>query len=248
MQWQSALWAVVALGLNAMTQRSGGDLISSPYIISLIRSSPFICGVDTVMSIAWLLTGWYYGESPTSSIRLRSMGTKLMMGDAEDDKSSDGKPEPERLPVIGAIFFILGPLPQAVKLAGVGGAIGTMAMGMAFTISYLLRVWELYLHKHAKQPHPVPKMPWHVRQRLKAGAEWLYTYAYTIQGMIWLQVCYELIRHIRPPLEGSLSSSNNDEDFDYTLFLLLNMCLLTPSLFFLFGVCSGGKKYIGRPL
>ncbi|OBT40236.1 hypothetical protein VE00_08749 [Pseudogymnoascus sp. WSF 3629] len=45
--WQSALWAILALALNAMTQPSSADPSPTP-AISFVRSSPVICFIDAV--------------------------------------------------------------------------------------------------------------------------------------------------------------------------------------------------------
>lgn len=55
--WQSVLWGLVALSLNAMTQRSGADRSPSSDPLSPARTSPFICIAEMVVLILWLIKG-----------------------------------------------------------------------------------------------------------------------------------------------------------------------------------------------
>ncbi|OBT83422.1 hypothetical protein VE02_07688 [Pseudogymnoascus sp. 03VT05] len=126
--WQSALWAILALGLNAMTQPSGADPSPTP-AISFVRSSPVICLLDAVSIPIWLVVGCYYDESTTNSLTSKRLATR-----------------PNRTPgsaaifsaITSAVFFILGPLPQAIKLAGMSGVPFTKSVGFIFLVAYLL--------------------------------------------------------------------------------------------------------------
>jgi len=59
--WQSALWGLIAVSLNAQTQRSAADHFPSSDSLSPARSSPFVCLADIVIAVIWLLRGWKAG-------------------------------------------------------------------------------------------------------------------------------------------------------------------------------------------
>lgn len=123
-----------------------------------------------------------------------SMGTALKMGDEEES-------EPKiTLPLIGLIFFALGPLPQAVKVAGMKGTPATTTFGIIYITSYLLRAWEMFLisRKRYRQGEwstglhstttTAPKVPPWVRKRLRSTARVLYFFVYVLQGFLWFWV------------------------------------------------------------
>lgn len=191
--WQSALWALTALALNSMTLRSSLDPSSMTSNISLLRSSPFICVADCIISLLWILTGWFYGDSAATSIRLMSMGTARGTGDAGEDNPNEATTS------VGVIFFVLGPLPQAIKLAGMRGTPWTTACGMVYIITYVMRVVESIAVTRRKRrvgqgmtswipSTTVPKLPPLARQRLKTLSEPLAWGCYYFQSFLWFWI------------------------------------------------------------
>lgn len=141
--WQSALWAVLALALNAMTQPSSADPSPTP-AISLVRSSPLICFMDAVSIPVWLIVGCYYGESASNSHASKRMATCPNCTPAS---------APIFSATTSAVFFILGPLPQAIKLAGMSNVSLTQSIGLIFLVAYLLGVYEVDAAHRASRRH-----------------------------------------------------------------------------------------------
>ncbi len=83
--WQSALWGLIALSLNAQTQRSAADHFPSSDSLSPARSSPFICLADMVVAILWLVAGRKARLGVRSSLAWgrREMGLLRERGDRE---------------------------------------------------------------------------------------------------------------------------------------------------------------------
>ena len=67
--WQSAIWALIALSLNAMTQRSRADHFPSSDSLSPARSSPFICLADFILVACWLVKGRTLGIDVRTALR-----------------------------------------------------------------------------------------------------------------------------------------------------------------------------------
>ena len=83
--WQSALWGLIALSLNAQTQRSAADHFPSSDSLSPARSSPFICLADMVVAILWLVGGCRAGLGIGGCLAWsrREMGLVKEKGDRE---------------------------------------------------------------------------------------------------------------------------------------------------------------------
>lgn len=125
---QSALWALIALGLNAMTFPSADHLTDTSLVLSAVRSSPLTCLADAVIVLVWIIYMLYLGQNVTFAAR---MVRRYFRGDEED------KPMGTRS-LAGLILFILGPLPQAVKLVGMSGIPWTQSWGVCYFTSFLL--------------------------------------------------------------------------------------------------------------
>ena len=83
--WQSALWGLIALSLNAQTQRSAADHFPSSDSLSPARSSPFICLADIIVAVIWLLRGWKAGMGLRGALKWYRKETGLIRekGDRE---------------------------------------------------------------------------------------------------------------------------------------------------------------------
>lgn len=191
--WQSALWAVLALALNAMTQPSSADPSPTP-AISLVRSSPVICFIDAVSIPIWLVVGCYYGESTTNSLTSKRLATRPNRTPAS---------APIFSATTSAVFFILGPLPQAIKLAGMSGVPLTKFVGLVFLVAYILGVYEADAahrasRRHTKKPWlsfavKAQRIPETVRIRLAWLDEMLRYYIFCVHFSFWLAVAHMVV-------------------------------------------------------
>ena len=116
----SALWALIALAINAMTQRSGADRFPSADALSPARSSPFVCLADVVVVALWLVHGMRQGLGVRGSMYWYRREMSLLREES-DRQLIQG------IPAITIFFFILGPLPQAIKALGAEGLYWTKA-------------------------------------------------------------------------------------------------------------------------
>ncbi|KFY77603.1 hypothetical protein V499_03048 [Pseudogymnoascus sp. VKM F-103] len=191
--WQSALWAILALALNAMTQPSSADPSPTP-AISFVRSSPVICFIDAVSIPIWLAVGCYYGESTTNSLTSKRLATRPNRTPAS---------APIFSATTSAVFFILGPLPQAIKLAGMSGVSFTKFIGFIFLVAYLLGVYEADAAHRASRRHTekpwlsfavkAQRIPETVRIRLACLDEVLRYYIFFVHFSLWVVVAHMVV-------------------------------------------------------
>ncbi|MCJ1356089.1 MAG: hypothetical protein MMC33_006083 [Icmadophila ericetorum] len=141
----SALWALIALALTAMTTTSTDGFTESVAGLSPSRSSPFTCLADICIIGIWTFYLSYkgYGIVPVARMIRRYFGT-------EEEESG------RMASLAGTILFILGPLPQAIKLISMGGLPWTQAWGISYILSFLMymAVEALALRHHKKDTHP----------------------------------------------------------------------------------------------
>ncbi|KFX91521.1 hypothetical protein V490_05852 [Pseudogymnoascus sp. VKM F-3557] len=235
--WQSALWALLALALNAMTQPSVADPTTNS-AISLARSSPGICLIDSISTLTWITVGYFYGESVSNSLAAKQMATH------------DGLTRPRTStfsPAVSAIFFILGPLPQAIKLAGMSNVFFTNICGFTFFVSYLIGVWESEAVRRATRRHTgepwlslaakAPRIPAHVRDRLAWHFESSCQFMIVYNCVFWVGIAHAIIFTTRDAGELSIRRVVASSKL---------MGLHSPLLFvaLLGGLC--GEIYLGK--
>jgi hypothetical protein len=148
--WQSAFWSLVPLALNTMLQPSGRVCGFRPELRTYLRSSPLICAAD---SISTLIRFAIY------SIRLNSpfSGAKATLDTRFQGQSSSGEglQALERTTLVRWVMgFILGALPQFIKLVGLQGVPWTTAWGCMYITEFCLIeiLGLLSLLAKAKQP------------------------------------------------------------------------------------------------
>ena len=134
----SALWAIIALSLNAMTQRSGADRFPSNDTLSPARTSPIVCLADMVVGGLWLIQGVRRGLSAGASLHWyrREMG---LMRESSDRRFIQG------VPAVTTIVFLLGPLPQAIKFLGSGGLPGSKSWVTMYLVAWLTEAISRFL-------------------------------------------------------------------------------------------------------
>ena len=126
----SALWALIALAINAMTQRSGADRLD---VLSPARSSPLVCLADVIVVVLWLVHGMRQDLGVKGSMYWyrKEMG---LLREQSDRGLIQG------IPAVSSFFFILGPLPQAIKAFGAVGLHWTKAWAALFLGAWCVEV------------------------------------------------------------------------------------------------------------
>ena len=133
--WQTAFWSLVPLALNVMTQPSGRVCGWKGASRFYLRCSPVICAADWVaMSVRYLV---YLVKARSNQQALR-MTLDARFRDLDDDASSDeGFQALEKLTFVRWMLFILGTLPQAIKLVFLKGVPWTQAWGVMFLVPFV---------------------------------------------------------------------------------------------------------------
>lgn len=155
---QTALWALIALGLDAMTHPSIFETWNrgrkSPFEGSLTphRSSPCLCLGDTLFILscsAWLLPSFIKQKKRYSSHSSRR--------DSVDSFEAETPPRGKVNAIIMRLFVsIFGVLPQGIKLFGMRGIPLTQACAAAFICSSMISSATRLLEMNA-QIHTLKK-------------------------------------------------------------------------------------------
>ena len=134
--WQSAFWALVPIALNSMTQPCG-EIFGLPSRYSFaLRCSPIICAFDALAvacSFAYLMV--VQKRSPRAAsrrivaYRFRDVANHSGTGSLEDLKNNT---------TFRLVLFVLGALPQIIKLYGVHGLLWTKVWATMFLASFVL--------------------------------------------------------------------------------------------------------------
>ena len=141
---QSALWALIALALNAMTLPSADDVTETILGFSAVRTSPFTCLADSLIAVLWFV----YVLSKRRNVIQAARITRQHFRKNKDEHAA------RISSLAGLILFLLGPLPQAIKLVGMRGIPWTQTWGMCYLISFLLFIVVDALDlKHPAETH-----------------------------------------------------------------------------------------------
>ncbi|KFY43345.1 hypothetical protein V495_04007 [Pseudogymnoascus sp. VKM F-4514 (FW-929)] len=237
-KWQSALWALLALAINAMTQPSIADP-SPNSAISLARSSPGICFIDAISTLTWVAVGRLYGESVSNSLAAKQIATHHDLATPRTSTFS---------PAVSAVFFVLGPLPQAIKLAGMSNVYTTNLLGFIFFISYLIGVWESEAIRRATRHHAgqswlsfavrAPRIPVHVRDRLAWLSESVCSAMIVFNCGVWIGIAHAIVTTSKDP--GKLSIMRIKQS------AILLACYEVAVMFIALPAGLLGKWYLGK--
>ena len=129
--WYSAFWTLIPLALNSMTQPCGRALdLSAKYGFAL-RSNPLLCASDALT----VLTSTLYW-----SIQLRSLlgGARKVARCRFEGESSSSLQELQRNKIFRTWVFVLGALPQTVKLYAMSGIFWTKVLSSMFIGSFAI--------------------------------------------------------------------------------------------------------------
>jgi hypothetical protein len=150
--WQTIFWLLVNLAIGAMAQ-PGGRICGFPSRYrTYLRCSPLICGADMLsIVIRLLVTIIYLRLSLLESVgillhdRFDNNGhtndeihNSLALQAEDNDSEGDGIQTLEGMTWLRWLWFLLGTLPSAIKLASMSGVGWAQAWGMMFLGSWLL--------------------------------------------------------------------------------------------------------------
>lgn len=175
--WSYAYWTLVVLALNAMTQSSPSESFLPASALSMARSSPLICLADMLITTIWTTVGWW------NKVPLRyalALARKHLAKDNEDGIES----LQNGVPSVALVFFIMGPLPQAIKLIGLRGVPITQALGVVYVVVYLMTIMERL--SPGFDLKSAPKLPTELVPRLQSLSRWIYVIASAAQALAWV--------------------------------------------------------------
>lgn len=134
MSWQSAFWSLVPIALNSMTQPSGMVFgIPSKYGFAL-RSSPIVCACDAFYTAVLFLYNSVVLKDPKAAARRVAKGRFRDTMDNEEGSLHNL----QRNTIFRVAVFLLGALPQVIKLCAVEGLLWTKIWGLMFLSSFLV--------------------------------------------------------------------------------------------------------------
>lgn len=134
--WQNAFWAVIPMALNSMIQPSGMTCgFPSKYGVFL-RSSPIMCVIDAIEVLASFMYGVYRARSVRAAAR---QVTAYRFRDVEANSAlSSPLRSLEENPLVRFLVFVLGTLPQAIKLGAMQGIPLTKTTALMFLCSFAI--------------------------------------------------------------------------------------------------------------
>ena len=151
MTWHVVVWILISLAINSMAQPSG-RICSVPYRYRLyLSSSPILCAVDAFSAIIRLIAiSISFRISPLKACHLVALSRfEVYVGTLKDDAPSTPSAPPSPPPAkphLGPVnnpwprylFFVMGTLPAAIKLASFTGNPWTKFWGLMFPVSFTI--------------------------------------------------------------------------------------------------------------
>ncbi len=129
--WQSVFWAVIAMALNVLLQNAGSVCARSSSWRIPLRSSPLICAADTILCLLELLWIKTLGCSWSTAAR------HVWYGRFEEPRTWAGSGVDSNWRW-SMIAFVLGALPQFIKVFVMQGVIATQIIAIAFFGAFLV--------------------------------------------------------------------------------------------------------------
>ena len=130
--WQSAFWALVALALNSMAQPSGLIFGTASqlngFFAFAMRSSPILCAYNAITFLLCLL--WHTVSLRSPHAAKRHVARSRFRNDPKDQESSLYKLQHNF--IFQAATFVLGAVPQIVKLYAMRGLMWTQIWGSVY--------------------------------------------------------------------------------------------------------------------
>ena len=149
--WQSAFWSLPPLAINSMMQPLGrcGFEDYDPSLRTYLRSSPIVCAFDAVtIIIRFGIYGWRGLSAPAAAKKIISARNKSI-----EDTEVGGIRSLEKIPFLRWLVFVLGVLPQVIKLWACSGLPWTEVWGCCYIVSFFIVEGTNILAKiHAENP------------------------------------------------------------------------------------------------
>ncbi|PVH93599.1 hypothetical protein DM02DRAFT_619170 [Periconia macrospinosa] len=248
--WQSAFWALVPIQLSVMTQPSRRVLNFPIRLRTYIRSSPIICAFDCLSRlIEFSIILWYcILGSPHRAY-------EYLDDWFEEEPAKLGMQGVEDLRFIRALLFILGTLPQAVKLMCFGGILWTKAWAALFLISYITTETLPILRKRLLNPIQLHTLPVQGISRPNSRIHVLSRIRFTFAGiavclqtalLIW--ACAEIVRPLR--VQEQIRGDHALSLFLFPLWIFtafLVFCLILALVWWVFLTFCGASLH-GSPV
>ncbi|KAK5124112.1 hypothetical protein LTR85_001815 [Meristemomyces frigidus] len=134
MSWQSLFWAIVPIALNAMSQPSGRILGHPSTMNFTLRCSPVLCAASAIDSIVRVIAYTISEGSFPDGVKLF---TAVRFSDRRND--DDGSFNSMRKNTLfRTLLFVLGVVPQLVKIYATRGIPWTLAWCTAFLATYVV--------------------------------------------------------------------------------------------------------------
>jgi len=145
--YQTAFWTLVPLAVSTMTQPSGRVLGSSPQYRTYLRSSPILCSVDALFFLLRLVFSPLVLRIPLRQAIEITIQERYR--DIEDPV--EGIQYLEKQTWLRWLWFVLGTLGPAIKLAAMQNVPWTKAWGMMFLGAFVVFESMIFLMKRDKR-------------------------------------------------------------------------------------------------
>jgi hypothetical protein len=133
--WYSAFGALPALAINTMMQPWGRVCGFNPSLRTYLRSSPIICIFDAVAILIRFFKYLSLGLSPSRAAK-RVVVAREAIHAVNDHRG--GLPEIDKSFVLKALLFVVGVLPQALKLMACSGVPWTKTWASFYLVEFLV--------------------------------------------------------------------------------------------------------------
>lgn len=178
--WQSVFWAVIAALLNVLLQNSGAVCGTPAAYRVCLRSSPAVCAVDTGMCLFEFTWMTRLGYSPRTAAR----HVWYDRFDESDTRESSGIDSIWRLNMVA---FILGALPQVVKILAMQGVPLTQSFAVVFLAAFVV-LEILRIVAGVAYERDLPPMPGlqRAKDQLRKIRRLSFQASVAIQALVWI--------------------------------------------------------------
>jgi hypothetical protein len=131
--WATAFWFLPPLAINSMMQPSGRVCGFDLSLRTYLRSSPIVCVFDAVTIILRFVVYCCLGASPPVAAK-RTIDARRRSDDATE---LGGIRALEQLPFLRWVWFVIGVLPQVIKLLACSGLPWTQVWGCFYLAPFV---------------------------------------------------------------------------------------------------------------
>ena len=150
--WQSIFWAPVPIALNSMIQPCGSSTPSMPPGLGFpLRVSPVFCLCNALLLLSQLIK--HAGRTKSAQEALSMVARKRYLSPRScSERPSSGPEALQENYVFRASGFVLGALPQAIKLYGCVGLLWTKVWVSMLLLSFaVLEIFvTLVMHRESE--------------------------------------------------------------------------------------------------